>query len=390
MKITRNVLLTATFFVLAGLLVLAADKYYNLLFLFYPSLTREIQGYLATWSGGFDFVVWQRIILILLGLIAVTLIICILRKKNILNWLFGWTAVGAIGVFLFMVIWGVNLYSPGIDDDMRLDVNDSYSSTQLQDAAEYYLASANALAAQVERDEDGLCKIESFEAAAANVGSGFRNMTRTCYAFGGSVEAPKPLAWSGLLRSAELTGMMVPFTGETTVNEELLPVNIPFEMSRQVARRMSIATMEDASFAAILACMASEDVTYQYAGYYMAYVYCYHALNNTNPAKVAQITTGIHEGLEKDLIANGTLDGDAPRGYMTLSGDELSSDAKNTVSDLLVAWYIHQTTPPEETEEESTHGADVVPPPEEAMKQSELLDTTEETPAPHEDPNAEN
>ena len=390
MKITRNVLLTVVFLVLAGLTVFAADKYYNLLFLFYPSLTREIQGYLATWSAGFDFVVWQRVILILLGLIAVTLIICILRKRNILNWLFGWTAVAGIGICLFMLVWGVNLYSPGIDDDMRLDVNDSYSSTQLQDAAEYYLASANALATQVTRDEDGLCTIESFEATAANVGSGFDNMTRTCYVFGGSTEAPKPLAWSGLLRNADMTGMMVPFTGETTVNEELLPVNIPFEMSRQVARRMSIATMEDASFAAILACMSSDDVTYQYAGYYMAYVYCYHALENTNPAKVAQITTGISEGLEKDLIANGTLDGDAPRGYMTISGDEINSNAKNTVADLLVAWFIQQTTPPAEEEEESTHGADVVPPPEEAMKQSELLETVDEETAPHEDPNAEN
>lgn len=379
MKITRNVLLTAAFLLLAGMLVVAADRYYDLLFLFYPSLTREIQGYLATWSAGFEFVVWQRIILILLGLLAVTLIICILRKKNILNWVFGWTTVAAVAIFLFMVIWGVNLYAPGIADDMRLDVNDSYSSTQLQEAAEYYLQSANDLATQVARDEDGLCTMDSFADTAAKVGSGFHNMTRTCYIFGGSAEAPKELGWSGFLRRADLTGMMVPFTGEATVNTELLPANMPFEMSRQVARRMSIATTEDASFAAILACMASDDVTYQYSGYYMAYVYCYHALNNTNPAKVAQITTNISEGLEKDLIANGTLDGDAPRGYMTISGDEINSNATNTVADLLVAWYIQQTTPVVEEEEESTHGAEVVPPPEEAMKQSELLETTEET-----------
>ena len=390
MKITRNVLLTAGFLLLAGLLIVAADKYYNLLFLFYPSLTREIQGYLATWAAGFDFVVWQRMILIILGLIAVTLIICILRKKNILNWLFGWTAVAAVGIFLFMMVWGVNLYAPGIADDMRLEVNDSYSSSELQEAAEYYLASANALAAEVDRDENGLCAIESFDAAAANVGSGFHNMTRTCYVFGGSVEAPKPMAWSSLLRNADVTGMMVPFTGEATVNTELLPVNIPFEMSRQAARRMSIATIEDASFAAILACMSSDDVTYQYAGYYMAYVYCYHALNNTNPAKVAQITTNIGDGLKADLIANGTLDGSAPRGYMTLSGDELSSEARNTVADLLVAWHIRQTTPVVEEDEGSTHGADVVPAPQDAIRQAAMTETETATEPSAEETSAEN
>ena len=153
---------------------------------------------------------------------------------------------------------------------------------------------------------------------------------------------------------------------------------------------MSIATIEDASFAAILACMSSDDVTYQYAGYYMAYVYCYHALNNTNPAKAAQITTNIGDGLKADLIANGTLDGSAPRGYMTLSGDELSSEARNTVADLLVAWHIRQTTPVVDEDEGSTHGADVVPAPQDAIRQAAMTETETATEPSAEETSAEN
>lgn len=381
MRITRRVLLTATFLLLTGMLVLAADKYYELLFLFYPSLSREIQGYLATWSAGIDFIIWQRAVLILLCLVVLSLIVCILRRKNVLGWLFGWTTVASIGIFLFMLVWGVNLYAPGIAEDMRLEVADSYSSTQLQEAAQYYLEYANDLAGQVERDDNGLCKGAAFADTAAQVGSGFHNMTRTCYVFGGSTEAPKEMGWAG-----HGTGMMVPFTGEVNVDPNLLPAAMPFEMSRQVAKRMSIATQEDASFAAILACMASDDVTYRYAGYYMAYVYCYHALEQTNASKTGHITKDLSEGLQADLMANGTLDGSGNYGYATVSGDESHSDAKNTVADLLVAWHIRQITPVVEEEEESTHGAEVVPPPEEAIRQSDLLtpaqdETGEEQPA---------
>ena len=384
MRLTRRVLLTAAFVALSGLLVFAADKYYDLLFLFYPSVCREIQGYLAAWSAGFDFVIWQRALLILAILVVVTLIICILRKKNVLGWLFGWTTAASVALFLYMLLWGINLYSPSIAVDLRMEVADSYSSTQLQEAAQYYLESANALASRVDRDETGLCKTESFADTAAKVGSGFQNMTRTCYVFGGSTEAPKELGWSNVLKTS---GVTVPFTGEVNVNPDLLPVTMPFVMSRQVALRMSIAPEEDASFAAILACMASDDITYQYSGYYMAYVYLYHALDNTNSAKTAHITQNLNKDLQADLIANGTLEGESARGYMTISGDERDSIADNTVADLLVAWYIKQTTPVEEAEEESTHGAEVVPAPEEAMNQNALAQAAEnETAASGDEP----
>lgn len=385
MRLTRRVLLTAAFLLLSGLLVVAAEKYYDLLYLFYPSFCREILGYLATWAAGFDYVVWQRAALIVLALILVTLIITILRRENVLNWLFGWTTVASIGIFIYMTMWGVSQYAPGITSDMRLDVADSYSSSQLQEAAEYYLKYANECASQVTRDADGLCKVESFADTAAQVGSGFHHMTRTCYVFGGSTEAPKELGWSGLFQKFGVAGTMVPFTGEASVNTKLLPATMPFEMSKQVARRMSISTETDSSFAAILACMASDDITYQYSGYMMAYIYCYHALDRTNASKTAQITQDISQALMADLMANGTLGGEASSKFMTVAGDERNSDAKYTVADLLVAWYIRQTTPVTEEEEENTHGAAVIPPPEEATQQSDVLPHSEGNIASDED-----
>lgn len=367
MKLTRRVLLTAAFLLLTGLLVIAADKYYDLLFLFYPSFCREILGYLATWAAGFEYVMWQRIALIVLALVIVTLIIGILRRENFFHWLFGWTTIFSVLIFLYMAVWGINQFGPPLAEDMRLDVADEYSADQLQEAAQYYLDYANEYAGQVARDENGLCTLESFSDTAAQVDSGFRNMTRECYAFGGSTEPPKELGLSGLFRKFDVPGLMVCYTGEACVNTKLLPAIVPFEISKQVARRMSIASDEDSSFASILACAASEDPNYQYSGYYMAYIYCYEALNKLDASKAAQITQDLDDGLRADLIANGTLEG-TKASFMTISGDEHTSEADHTVADLLVAWYIRQTTPVEEEDDTSSHGAETVPAPDAATQ----------------------
>ena len=61
MKLLRRVLLTAALLLLTALMIGAAEKYNDLLYLFYPSFCREVLGYLATWAAKFDYVLWQRL-----------------------------------------------------------------------------------------------------------------------------------------------------------------------------------------------------------------------------------------------------------------------------------------------------------------------------------------
>ena len=353
MKLTRRVLLTAAFLLLIVLMISATEKYYDLLYLFYPSFCREALGYLAGWAAKYDYVVWQRIFLVLIAIIIISLIVQILRHKNVLHWFFSWTALLSFFGVLYMGIWGMNLFAPGINEDMRLEVEGSYSTQQLQEAAQYYLESANEYATQVSRDENGVFAPSEFDTLAAEVDSGFRTMTRTCYVFGGSTEPPKELGWSGIMKLFGIEGTMVCFTGEACVNPKLVPIGLPFEMSKQVARRMSIADDDDSSFAAILTCMASSSKDYVYSGYAMAYSYCYAALLEANGSQAAKLTQDVSSDLRTDLVANGLLEDSsaADTSYMTL--DCTPSNADNTVAELLVAWYIYQTTPQEEETEET-------------------------------------
>ena len=144
-----------------------------------------------------------------------------------------------------------------------------------------------------------------------------------------------------------------------------------FEISKQLARRMSIARDTDANFAAILACTASDDATYRYSGYFMAFSACYEALEKVNPSKAAELAGKISGGLRADLIANGSLDGNGSN-YLSCRINTGKDASSGTVANLLVAWHVQLTTPVQEEEAASTSGAETVPPPEEATHPADL------------------
>jgi len=90
MKLLRRVLLTAALLLLTALMIGAAEKYNDLLYLFYPSFCREVLGYLATWAAKFDYVLWQRLCWVAAALIVATLVITILRRGKFLALVFFW------------------------------------------------------------------------------------------------------------------------------------------------------------------------------------------------------------------------------------------------------------------------------------------------------------
>ena len=76
---------------------------------------------------------------------------------------------------------------------------------------------------------------------------------------------------------------------------------MPFLMSFETARRMSIARDGDAAFVAVLACIASDSKDYNYSGYFMAYRLCMQALNARDPAEADTVAQGESVNLRNDL-----------------------------------------------------------------------------------------
>lgn len=351
----------------------------------YPYITRLIINALADFSSGISGILWQMLVAIFIVAVIVTGVLMVIRKKNPIRW-FGWVlAVISFVVLLSNALYGLNAYTSPLADDLRLDIAD-YNITQLNDTAVFLRDKANALAEQVERKEDGTPKSDSFEKMAKQAADGFEDLTyeQTISVFAGSTAPVKKLTLGAKKGD---TGITVALTGESAVNPNVPTVAMPFAMCKEMAHRMTIYTETDARFAAFLACISNSDQNFQYAGYLMAYHYCYEALasvpTSTAQACAEETDKEVNDLLRQDLEAvldffgkpepdlsirteekkeekeEETTDETTPTGEAeeettqeTTPAVDMSFSSYKDVSDLLASWYIQNYVLPLHQEEE--------------------------------------
>ena len=332
-------------------------------------LTREIQGFLAGWSGNVDFTVWQVLVMLIVAVLAASIVLMIVLKWNFFQWM-GWILAGASMIWLLHTgIYGLNYYASPLSQDIRMGDYSAYVQENLEDATLYFLSQANELAKEMPRDEQGNLQTGTFQELAEKAGSGFETLVFTTGSvFGGNTSPVKELAWADFYTSMGITGVHMPITGEAAVNPQTPAVSLPYTMCHEMAHRMCIATENDANFAAFLACLANEDPAFRYSAYFMAYRYCYNALMAEGTADAvaaaARIDLQVNAYLRFDINRynhffsshrNETLSvvGDTVNDtYIKVSGDAQGTASYGKVSDLLVNWYIEEMVMPYMDQEE--------------------------------------
>ena len=369
MKYWRGYLTAAIFGIITWVLMAFGSRFTTLVDMVYPYVIRTAQTMLAEWSSGVDFLLWQLGAIVLLVLALASLVLMIILKWNPIQW-FGW--VLAACTFVYMIhtaVFGLNYYAGPLPDDIRMEIA-TYNADELEEAALYYRDHANALADQVNRDEDGNVKFSDFKTLANQAGDGFRVLTyQYSYSiFAGSTLPVKELGWADMYTSMGITGLTMGITGEAAVNPQIPDVCLPFTMCHEMAHRMCIAQERDANFAGFLAASVNPSIEFQYSAYFMAYRYCYNALasaNSTNAAAAAaRVASGAHSLLKRDMNYYNTFFSDnrnetatkvaatANNTYITASGDPAGIVSYDRVVDLLVNWHIEQVVLPSLTEEE--------------------------------------
>ena len=340
-----------------------AEKFEELVDMVYPYVSRTVLGVLAQWSSDVSFCLWQMGAMVLGILLLASIVLMIAMKWNPLRWL-GWVLTGAAIVYLLnTLVFGLNYYAGALADDIRLEVR-QYSVQELSDAAIYYRDKANFLAKQVKRDENGDVLFDDFDTLAQKADNGFDTLVyKFSYpVFAGSKLPVKELGWANMYTSMGITGVTMGITGEAAVNPQIPAVSLPFTMCHEMAHRMSIANERDANFTGFLACMANEDLQYQYSGYFMAYRYCYNALASANTmetsAAAARVAVEVNEQLKHDMdsytrlfstrgnkfatkVANTANDT-----YLRTSGDSSGVRSYGEVVDLLVSWHYQRVVQP--------------------------------------------
>jgi len=366
LKILRGYLTAAIFAAITWVLMQFGQRFTTLVDMIYPYVIRTLQGILAQWSGGVDFLIWQVLAVALGVVILGTLVVVITMKWNPISW-FGWVLAVVSGVYmLHTALFGLNYYAGSIAEDIRMDVS-RYSISELAEATEYYRDKANELAELVTRDAQGNVQFLDFDELAVRAGDGFKTLTYeySYPIFAGSAEPVKQLGWADMYTSMGITGFTCGLTGEAAVNPQIPDVTLPFTKCHEMAHRMCIAVEKDANFAAFLACSVNESIEFRYSAYYMAYRYCYNALATAQSteaaAAAARISAGCSDLLKRDIQhyddffsskkdETATTVADTVNDtYLKTSGDSAGITSYGQVSDLLVNWHIQQVVIPELT-----------------------------------------
>lgn len=366
MKYWRGYLTAAVLAFFTWALMKFAETHTQLIDRVYPYVTRMGQTILADWSGGAAFCLWQLLAVVIAVGILASIVVMIVTKGNLVQWI-GWIA--AVVCFLFFLhtgIYGLNNYAGPLASDIRLNVTE-FDLQELEDAAVYYRDRANELSTKVSRNWENDPEYPSFEEMAAAAGEGFQTLvfSRSYSVFAGSTVPVKKLGWEKMFTGAQIDSFTMPLTGEAAVNPMIPVVAQPFAMCKEMAHRMCIAIERDAEFAAFLACDANEAVEFQYSAYFMAYRYCYNALIELDATEAAQrVSAGVGEMLQHDLAQyrgfyissrNDEYADFAEQFndlYIKASGDERGADAYSPVHELLVSWYIQEIVLPSQTEED--------------------------------------
>lgn len=364
MKYWRGYLTAAIFGFFSWALIEFAKSHDKVIDMVYPYVTRMTQTFLAQWSAGTDFLLWQLLLVVFAVVVLATVVLMIVFKWNPVQW-FGWVLAAAAIVFtLHTGIYGLNNYAGPISDDIRLTESE-YNLEQLEAAALYYRDKANALAAQVSRGDDGSVQFPGFDQMALMAGDGFDKLVYDQYlsVFAGSKVPVKKLGWADAFTSAGITSLHMPLTGEAAVNPQIPAVSLPFTICEAMANRMCISIDRDALFAAFLACEANGSTDFRYSAYFMAYYYCMDAIRtmNTIPSNAAMVR--VQEG-EIDLLRR---DLDAYEEFFRLNRKDdkkaLADKASNILgekdayvaenfTDLLVSWHIQEVVIPSQVVEE--------------------------------------
>lgn len=357
MKHWRGFIAAAVFAAISAALISFAKLHPVLVDMVYPYLSRIFSNTMAGVTAGTTAVVWQILLLVWILVILITGALTWFTKGSPLQWL-GWVLASVLGVqMLSTAAYGLNAYASPMADDINLTISD-YTVSELNEATVYFRDNAIALADQLPRNSKGSVEDCDFDQLAALAAQGFDVLTYD-YAlsiFAGSREPVKKLGMPWLFTGKGDSGLTFTLTGEAAVNANVPAAAMPFAICKELSHRASIYSEADANFTAFLACVANSDIRYQYAGYLMAYYYCYAAMadipTSTAQASAKAADSGLSAAMKQDLedvvdfygkaktAANvqATANITSQDNEMTL----ISFSSYEDVADLFASWYIQR------------------------------------------------
>jgi len=224
-------------------------------------------------------------------------------KLKILSKRFLLVVVTALYIWgLFCWLWNSGYHAPGFAEKNGF-TGGGVSVEDLTSVTRLFADKASELAPLVGRDENGRYNVrrsEIFDAATGiyqNVSSGFPSLD-------GKLYRPKPMLFSWLMSRTGYTGVYFALTGEANINTQPPETLMPATVAHELAHQLGVFAEDEASFVGIMACVKSDNIVYEYAGYLSGLMYLMNALFTVDYIAWAEIGGGLPDEINGDWQEN--------------------------------------------------------------------------------------
>lgn len=249
--------------------------------------------------------------------------------------------------FLYVVNCGVNYHKKSFAQEEGFETK-AYDKQELIDVCTVLTSKINELADKLPVDENGITYIDGNKEKLAK--EAMKNLSGTYTSLSGYYPNPKGLLIAELLSYQDITGIYSPFTVEANYNSDMPEYLKPFTMCHELSHLKGVMREEEANFVGFLACVESEEPSFQYSGYMNAYSYCMSELLNYDTESYSKIRKQLCEQANKDILNKhefwekydtkiATISNKVNDVYLKANAQTEGTNSYNQVTGLILSYY---------------------------------------------------
>ena len=176
--------------------------------------------------------------------------------------------VNALLIFYisFKLLWGLNYSRPPIAQKLGIS-DEKYSTTQLVTLGKYFLIKVNCLKLKIDSTN---CrpKIYTTKNLSDLAILSYQIQAKNNNVFNYPIPSIKSCLFSNYVTKSGIEGYYNFLSGEANVNMDLPVFTLPFTICHEIAHQTGVAKEDEANLLGYITASKSNDVNFQYAGYY--------------------------------------------------------------------------------------------------------------------------
>ncbi len=210
-------------------------------------------------------------------------------------------AAGLSVYALFCLLWGVYYYADDFAAKSGFE-NGPVSTGQLESVTRYFARLANEYAAEVPRDENGLCCSDRTEILRRSP-EVFAETEKRYPCLEGPPLAAKGIRCSRVMSYLDFSGFFFPFTAEANVNMDMPACDLAATVAHELSHQRGVAKEQEANFTAVLASLEYGDPDYCYSACLLAYTHLGNALYGADREAWETIFESLSEDVLRDILS---------------------------------------------------------------------------------------